>query len=155
MIYQLISDRMESIENVIFYTLDKAIKSYRQFAQKQIKDAGFSVTIDQWLVLRNIEENPSINQQELSSKVFKDSASVTRIIQLLVQSNLLKREVNGDDRRRNYLSVTPEGSKVLQDVHGIVLNNRATALEGINQQELESMRRSLQKIIDNVKEPGS
>ena len=145
---------MESIEKVIFYTLDKAIKSYRQYAQKQIKDAGFSVTIDQWLVLRNIQENPAINQQELSSKVFKDSASVTRIIQLLVQSNLLKREVNGDDRRRNYLSVTREGAKVLEDVQGIVLNNRATALDGISQQELESMRRSLQKIIDYVNEPG-
>ncbi|UJH92349.1 MarR family transcriptional regulator [Antarcticibacterium sp. 1MA-6-2] len=146
---------MESIENVIFYTLDKAIKSYRQYAQKQLKDAGFSVTIDQWLVLRNIQENPSINQQELSLKVFKDSASVTRIIQLLVQSNLLQRQVNGDDRRRNYLSVTPKGAKVLRDVQGIVLNNRATALEGISQEELQSMRRSLQKIIDNVKDQGS
>lgn len=146
---------MENIESVIFYTLDKAIKSYRQYAQKQIKDAGFSVTIDQWLVLRNIQENPSINQQELSSKVFKDSASVTRIIELLVKSNLVKRTINGEDRRRNYLSVTREGTKVLQDVQGIILKNRAVALEGISQQELESMRRNLQKIIDNVKEPGS
>lgn len=146
---------MENIENVIFYSLDKAIKSYRQYAQKQIKDAGFSVTIDQWLVLKNIQENPSINQQELSGKVFKDSASVTRIIELLVKSNLVKREVNGDDRRRNFLSVTVKGIKVLEDVHGIVLNNRAKALQGISQSELEAMKKNLQKIIDNVKEPGT
>ncbi len=143
---------MENIENVIFYTMDKAIKSYRQYAQKQIKNAGFSVTIDQWLILKNIQENPSVNQQELSKRVFKDNASVTRIIELLVKSGYLQREINGDDRRRKSLYVTPEGNKILREVHQIVLKNRSVALNGISTNELEDLRKNLQKITQNVTE---
>lgn len=141
---------MENIENVIFYSIDKAIKSYRQYAQKQIKEAGLSVTVDQWLILKNLQENPQINQQELSRKVFKDNASVTRIIELLVKSNLVKREINEEDRRRNYLSVTEEGDKILAQVQPIILKNRAKALAGIDTKELQVMRKNLQQIINNV-----
>ena len=141
---------MERIEDVLFYTIDKSIKSYRQFAQKRIKEAGLSITIDQWLILKNIQENPQINQYELSRKVFKDSASVTRIIDLLVKSDLLEREIHEQDRRKKSLSVTQKGQETLAEVQQIVLRNRAQALKGIETKELESMKRNLQQIIYNV-----
>lgn len=141
---------MEKIEDVLFYTIDKSIKSYRQFAQKRIKEAGFSITIDQWLILRNIQQNPEINQHELSRKVFKDSASVTRIIDLLVRQRFLKRDINEEDRRKRSLQVTEEGNKTLTEVQKIVLQNRAHALKGIEIKELESLKQNLQQIINNV-----
>lgn len=143
---------MEKIEDILFYTIDKSIKTYRQFAQKRIKDAGYSVTIDQWLVLKNIQEFPGINQQDLSKKVFKDNASVTRIIELLVQSQLLERSVNEGDRRRTFITITQQGLKTLQDVQEIVLQNRAKALKGLDSQELKELKKNLQKIIDNIGE---
>ena len=126
---------MERLENVIFYTLDKAIKSYRQYAQKQLKMAGLKVTIDQWLILTNLQDNPEISQQELSARVFKDSASVTRIIDLLVKSGLLDREVHADDRRRKSLSLTSKGREILEQVRPVVKKNRATALEGLGEEQ--------------------
>lgn len=143
---------MEKIEDVLFYTIDKSIKSYRQFAQKRIKEAGFSITIDQWLILKNIQQNPEVNQHELSRKVFKDSASVTRIIDILVKTNLLKRETNEQDRRKNFLRVTEKGSDILSGVQHIVLQNRAQALKGIELKELEALKKNLQQIIKNVTE---
>src|SRR5690606_16416559 len=105
----LFNFRMENIESVVFYTIDKSIKAYRQYAQKQLKESGFHVTIDQWLVLKNIQELPQISQQELSRRVFKDTASVTRIIDLLVKQGMITREASENDRRRNFLKVTQIG----------------------------------------------
>jgi len=141
---------MENIESVVFYTIDKSIKAYRQFAQKKLKDAGFSVTIDQWLVLKNIQELPQISQQELSRRVFKDTASVTRIIDLLVKSGMITRETSDNDRRRNFLKVTPAGLKTLKEIQPVILKNRATALNGIESPQLEALKKNLQTIIDNV-----
>ena len=143
---------MEKLENVIFYTLDKAIKSYRQYAQKQLRKAGIALTIDQWLILTNLQDNPEISQQELSARVFKDTASVTRIIDLLVKSELLDREVHADDRRRKSLSVTPKGLEILEKVRPVVLKNRATALEGLEKKELKALRKHLLLIIRNTEE---
>ena len=143
---------MERLENVIFYTLDKAIKSYRQYAQKQLKQAGLKVTIDQWLILTNLQDNPEISQQELSARVFKDTASVTRIIDLLVKSGLLDRDVHADDRRRKSLSLTSKGKEILEQVRPVVKKNRATALEGLGEEDLKALRSHLQLIIRNTEE---
>lgn len=141
---------MEKITDVLFYTMDKSIRSYRQFAQREIKKAGYSITIDQWLLLKNIQEEPSINQTELSEKVFKDNASVTRIIGMLVKSGMLKRNVNDNDRRRTSLTVTDQGKKTLNEVQSVISKNRSTALKGIRNEELEALKKNLLKIIDNV-----
>ena len=143
---------MERLENVIFYTIDKAIKSYRQFAQKRIRAAGHSITIDQWLILRNIQENPLIQQKDLSKKVFKDRASVTRIIELLVQSNLLEREEFESDRRRRTLNVTSKGNQVLEQAVKIVEENRLIALKGVSLEQLETTKKTLEQIIINCQE---
>ena len=140
---------MEQLNDVIFYSLDKAIRTYRQFAQKELKKAGFTITIDQWLIIKTILENPDISQQDLGELVFKDNASVTRIIEILVQSELLIRNVSDVDRRRTNLRVTKKGKKVIEDVQKVVLVNRAVALKNISKDMINTVNKSLQQIIKN------
>ena len=140
---------MEKLKDIIFYNMDKAIKSYRMYAQKGLKENGFKITIDQWLIIKSILENPTITQQDIAKKVFKDNASVTRIIELLVKSGYLNREINPDDRRKSNLVVTEEGKSIIQKVQDLVLENRKNALDSIATEELETMNLALKKIIRN------
>lgn len=140
---------MDKLNTVLFYTIEKAIKTYRQYAQKKLKEHGLKITIDQWLVVKSIMDNPDISQQEIAEKVFKDNASVTRIIDLLVKAKYLKRTVNKEDKRRSHLTVTTEGEKVFEDVYQIVLNNRATALNNINVKDIDITGKVLTEIIKN------
>lgn len=144
---------MEQLNNIIFYTIDKSIRTYRQYAQRQLKNAGYSITIDQWLVIKTLMENPNIKQQDLGEKIFKDNASVTRIIELLVKAKYLKRKSNEDDRRRATLEVTENGRKTIAEVHKIVLKNRATALQGVSKADLEATRKVLTQITNNCQFP--
>lgn len=141
--------QMKKLKDITFYTMDKAIRTYRIFAQKRLRDNGYKITIDQWLIIKAILENPGISQQEIGEKVFKDNASVTRIIELLVKSEYLEREVNQNDRRKSNLKVTVEGKRIIEKVHDLVLENRKTALAGILPEELEILNKTLKKIISN------
>ena len=142
---------MERLDRVIFYSLDKTIKTYRQFAQKRFLEQGFEITIDQWLVLNAIYEKPDITQFDIAGKVFKDTASVTRIIDLLIKKGLLKREVHSSDRRRFTLELTTEGRKLITKITDVVEQNRSIALQGITEKELIRMKETLNHIIDNCK----
>jgi DNA-binding MarR family transcriptional regulator len=142
---------MERLDRVIFYSLDKTIKTYRQFAQKRFFEQGFDITIDQWLVLNALYEKPDITQLEIAGKVFKDTASVTRIIDLLIKKGLLIREAHNTDRRRFTLELTAEGRKLITKITGVVERNRAIALQGITEKELIRMKETLNNIIDNCK----
>ncbi len=140
---------MEKLNDIIFYHIDKAIKSYRQFAQKQLKKAGLDLTIDQWLVLKAINDNKNLSQRDIAATVFKDEASVTRIIDLLVTKGLLTRSFHATDRRKIDLQVTKSTKELLKKVRGITLKNRATALNGVEPDNIEIAKKVLISISAN------
>lgn len=142
---------MDKLDNVIFYTIEKAIKSYRRYGQKKLRENGLKITIDQWLVIKNIMDNPSISQQEIAERVFKDNASVTRIIDLLFKAKYIRRSVNKTDRRKTNLVVTEEGVNLVNEVYKVVLEYRATALQGISRQDIDATNKVLSAIIANCK----
>lgn len=140
---------MEILDDIIFYTLEKSIKTYRQFAQKRITEAGFEITIDQWLVLKTIEENPECSQNQIAEKVFKDFASVTRIIELLVKKDYLSRQFHANDRRRFELTITDTGQKILDEVFLLVTENRRQALTGFSSEDIKKLEKYLKEITSN------
>ena len=112
---------MENLNSVIFYNIEEAIKTYRMYAQNQLKINQLKITIDQWLVLKCLKENPKATQIELAEKVFKDNASITRIVDLLVKANFLQREINPNDRRKLNLKIT--ASAPCMQMHLLRINN--------------------------------
>ncbi|MBD3905190.1 MarR family transcriptional regulator [Chryseobacterium sp. Ch-15] len=141
---------MEKLDSIIFYNIDKAIRAYRNYAQRQLKINGFTITIDQWLIIKAILENPGITQNEIGDLVFKDNASVTRIIDLLVKSEYVIRTVHSKDRRKTNLKITDLGKEIIQNVQKIVEQNRTIALNGISKEELQIMNNALLKISENT-----
>ena len=140
---------LSELERTVFYALDKAIKSYRQFAQRNIRERRIDITIDQWLTLKTIKDYPDLTQKEIAEIVFKDYASVTRIIELLVAGGYLKRSFHHTDRRRYKLELTPQGEDVYKKLVPIVQQNRQTALQGLSENDIQQLKGLLQKITDN------
>lgn len=142
---------MEKLNEIVFYNIDKSIRSYRVFAQKNLRNNGFKITVDQWLVIKCILENPDISQQEMGEIVFKDNASITRMIELLVKAKYLVRKPYNKDRRRVKLVVTDEGIRVIREIQEMAIVNRQKALRGISIQEMELVNDVMGRIIDNCK----
>lgn len=140
---------MEKLNDTLLYTLDKCFRTYNQFAQRNVRKAGYDITIDQWLILKSVAENPDITQNDISKIVFKDNASITRIMQLLVKQGYLTREIHQLDRRRVNLTLTESGKKITIDVNEIALKNRTAALKSIDEQSINLMKGLLQKVIRN------
>ncbi len=140
---------MENINAVLFYTLEKSIKVYRKYAQTLIANAGFDITIDQWLVLKSLQENSHLSQNEIADLVFKDMASITRIIELLVKKELVERHINNSDRRKFELKITKNGKKMIELISPIVKNNRKQALKGITKLEQNNLTSRLEILINN------
>ena len=143
------TETIPRLESVLFYVMEKTIKSYRQFAQRNLNTLNRDLTIDQWLVLKTLHDNPKLTQREIAERVFKDHASVTRMIDLLVNKGFLERSLNPDDRRRYALELTPMGKMAQQESIPIIMENRATALKGLSADEVETLRNLLQRITDN------
>ncbi len=139
----------ESPLNTVFYNIEKAIKLYRRMAQKRLRQSSHKITLDQVLVLWMINNDTRTSQAEIGEILFKDNASIGRIIELLVKESYIERSFHDTDRRRFLLNVTSKGQEVLKECFDIVLENRSIALEGVSASEIKSLNKTLFKIINN------
>jgi DNA-binding MarR family transcriptional regulator len=140
---------MEKLDEVLFYTLEKSIKVYRKYAQSQIHMEGLDITIDQWLLLKTLQENVELPQNQIAELVFKDIASTTRIIELLVQKKYIDRKINKADRRKFDLKITKSGEDIIKKVSPIVKKYRKQALLGLTKSNIGIVKEQLEKIISN------
>ena len=140
------------LQDVFFYSLESTLKSYRRFAQTRLQESGIDITIDQWLVLKTIHESPDITQQQVGNAVFKDFASVARIVQLLDQKGFLHRNPHPNDKRRSELVLTRSGHSLLRTLEPIIRAYRSAALNGVDKEDIERMRRAFSRITANCEE---
>jgi DNA-binding MarR family transcriptional regulator len=139
------------LTDVIFYSIDRAIRTYRQFSQKKLRQHGFDITIDQWLVIISLVENPGVKQQELSEIVLKDNASVTRIIEILVKKGWIARTEHLTDRRQVQLTVTQSGKEMLAALQPLIVENRKMALKGVDEKLILNAKKMLDQLVRNCK----
>ena len=133
----------------VFHAIERTIKEYRKFSQKNISNQVKDLTIDQGMVLLFLDKHSELTQKEIAALVFKDNASMTRKINLMVNKEYLKRSINNVDRRRFTIEITAKGKKVLETLPPIILSNREKSLKGITEKELIQLETILKKITTN------
>lgn len=146
---------MDEKYNAYSFLLDRTARRVKQYAQQRFKEMGFNITVDQWLVLKQLYENKQIKQNELAELVFKDNPTLTRIIDLLCDKGLAERKMHPADRRCFMVSLTPKGRKKVDDLLPKIQDVRLKAWEGLSRSDFNQFRRILNTIyanLDGVKE---
>jgi|SRR6478736_4974429 len=135
----------------VLYTIEQTIKEYRKIAQRNIGKIVSDITVDQCLLLMILNQNPEYSQKEIAKLIFKDNTSVTRIIELMVKKEYIIRKIHEIDRRKFSLEITEKGKNTIELLSPVILHNRETALEGLSQDEIDFLDKTLNKIIFNCK----
>ncbi|MFZ1807048.1 MAG: MarR family transcriptional regulator [Cyclobacteriaceae bacterium] len=140
----------EKLEGILYYLIEKVNKVSRRYAQRIFDEQGWDITKDQWLVLKKIADNNRISQVELARTLFKDTAAINRIINLMVDKKLVKRESRPDDKRQVELLLTSKGQKMFEAMLPTVVEIRKKGVEGLSTKEAEQLKASLNKMIQNL-----
>jgi DNA-binding MarR family transcriptional regulator len=141
--------KFENPTGTVLYSIERTIKAYRKISQKNISSIVKGITVDQCLVLIILEKNAKFSQNEIAVLIFKDAASITRIIELMVNKGYLKRTINSDDRRKFNLEISTKGKETIKLLTPVLEENRKCALKDLSKKELEQLDSILHKIITN------
>lgn len=118
--------------------------------QKNFRNNGIEITIEQWSILYHLWKEDGLSQQELCNRTFRDKPSITRLLDNLEKLQLVKRIASKEDRRINSVFLT-DAALLLQDVT-IALANQTMdeALVGVSKNEIETVKNVLQRVYDNL-----
>ncbi len=132
------------------FLLDRTARRVKQYAQQKFKLGDFDITVDQWLILKNLSENDLLSQTELAQMVFKDQPTLTRIIDILVKKGFVQRVPHPLDRRSFQLLLTNEGQSKVNELKPQIASIREKAWENLNKSDFEEFKRILNTIYNNL-----
>ncbi len=132
------------------FILERTARRMKQHIQQQLTAAGADITVDQWILMQELEKSTGLSQLELARATFKDAPTVTRIIDLLCTKGLAKRTADPADRRRFCIRLTPSGYEKIGAVLPLVKAARLKAWAGLDDQQMEQLTRTLNQVYDNL-----
>jgi len=132
-----------------FFKIDTTIKKIRNALQKRFADAGFDLTVDQWVVIDHLHRNPGIAQSTLAELTTKDAPTVTRIIDLLAKKGLAERRMADDDRRKFLVFLTTDGEMLYEQMLPDVVEIRRQGWGSLSDDDYQHFVRIMDEIYQN------
>ncbi|GGH54514.1 MarR family winged helix-turn-helix transcriptional regulator [Dyadobacter endophyticus] len=139
----------QSDHRAYFFKIDTTIKKIRNALQKQLTEAGFDLTVDQWVLIDHIFRKQGISQNELAEMTFKDPPTVTRIIDLLEKKGLVERGPAAGDRRKFNLFLTKSGEAIYNQAFPIVADIRRKGWGSLSDADYQHFVRIMDSIYQN------
>jgi len=112
--------------------------------------SALGVTKAQWRLLVKVSRYPGLRQVELADHLDIEPITLCRIVDRLEESGLIERQRDPADRRAWLLHLTEKAGPLIDKlkVIGAALSDEAFA--GLSQTEVETLRRALATVRDNV-----
>ena len=129
----------------------KASTAIARRLQKNFKQSGIDITVEQWSVLYHLWKQNGMSQQELCNATFRDKPSITRLVDNLEKLKLVKRVASKDDRRMNLIYLTDEAMKLETQTMEVANTTLNESLDGVSADNIGICKEVLQVVYDNLK----
>ncbi|UAY51824.1 MarR family winged helix-turn-helix transcriptional regulator [Ferruginibacter albus] len=129
----------------------KASTAIARRLQKNFKQAGIDITIEQWSVLYHLWREDGLSQQQLCDCTFRDKPSITRLVDNLEKQKLVKRTLSKNDRRINKIFLTKEAQQLQEKTMTIAASTLGEALKNVKPQQIEIAKEVLQVVYENLR----
>lgn len=112
----------------------------------------FGISITEWRILAVLGRYPGLTASEVVERTAMDKVSISRAVKAMMHNDLLRRETDPDDRRRQRLFLTArKGQSILQAVVPRAIRFESELLQALTPTE----RRALDTIIDKLARQAS
>jgi len=127
-----------------------AMKLSRQRLDERLAIHGGS--IQQWLVLRIVSEEPHVSHRELAERMYLSAPTLTHHLDRLEAAGLLTRRRDTGDRRVVRFDITPAGAERLVELEAVADATDAEVRALLSPRDAATLHRLLSTLHDRLLE---
>ncbi|PML76236.1 MarR family winged helix-turn-helix transcriptional regulator [Enterovibrio norvegicus] len=101
-------------------------------------------------VLKIIRMKKNTTAIDIAHLLNRDKAQVTRLLNALIEQNLIQKEPNPEDKRSQRLRLTEGGEKILEQISGIDIKVFEALSEDVSAEEWDTFTRIADKMTRNL-----
>ncbi|MVT66860.1 MarR family transcriptional regulator [Bradyrhizobium pachyrhizi] len=121
----------------------------RNYIDHRAKARG--TTRAQWIVLFRLREQEGLSQVDLADVLELQPISLVRLLDRLVEHDLLERRPDPRDRRANRLFLTRSGRRLVDDLDSLRDAIAGDVLRDVSDKHVESGLSTLREVKDRIK----
>lgn len=110
----------------------------------------YGLSVSEWRTMAVLGANRALSAGEIVERSSMDKVNVSRAIKGLREAGLLKRDIDGDDRRRAVVRLTDQGLEVFHDLVPLVTQVEDRLLHGLSQDERDTLFSLMEKVRSNA-----
>lgn len=133
--------------------LGRTMKLVDYHMNESFTNAGLDLTKEQMVVLKKLDENDGLNQNELAFLTYRDKSSLTRLLTKMESKKYITRRQNVEDKREKQVFLTSEGKKVYDRTRPVIKALIDKMERNVSVEEKKEMIVLLKKVQENF-EPG-
>lgn len=126
--------------------LGRTMKLVDYHMQEAFQSAGLDLTKEQMVVLKKLDEQDGLNQNELAFLTYRDKSSLARLLSKMELKKYIKREQSAHDKRVNQVFLTKEGKAIYSKTRPVIKKLIDKMEQNISFEEKEWMISLLQKV---------
>jgi DNA-binding MarR family transcriptional regulator len=141
----IIGDHMKKI---IGRNISILYRNENQFLDQKLKP--YNLNKVQAEIILYLYNNDGINQKTLNNFFMFNKATITKITTHLENHNYLMKVISKNDQRERNLFLTKKGNNIFPIIINTLKQREDILLKGINNKELEILKRLLSQMVDNI-----
>lgn len=138
------------LANSVGFQINDTAKLVTNRLNLNFKNNGYPVTHEQWSIMIRLWEEEGLTQNKLATLTKRDQPSVSRLVNNLEKSGLVKRMPHPIDKRTNLIFLTSKGKKIQVGLIEQAQKTIEDISEGIEQEDMDIFLRVLNKVKDNL-----
>lgn len=144
---------MEEVKS-LGYMLGRKLKIFLSQAAIEFRNRDIELNFDQFVMLKLIESDSTVIQQDIAYHLQKDKSIVVRQMDNLIEKEYVVRVPNSDDKRKKNLVLTPKGRAMIDKITQLNFEVSRRLISGIQDEEYKIFRQVLNKIQENGESAG-
>lgn len=142
--------QMYDFENSIGFIVNRSAKMFVKALDTELRER-VGVTFGQWKVIVMLVNENGSTQKEIADRLGLEGPTLIPIIDKMEEERLVVRKVDPADRRNNRIYRTEKADELWDRMIECALKIREVSLRGIPEQNINVMRKVLEKISQNLR----
>ncbi|KUG04711.1 organic hydroperoxide resistance transcriptional regulator [hydrocarbon metagenome] len=141
---------MERLNAYVCFNMRAAMKKIDRLFSNKLEDIGIS--IPQSFILFCLQEENGLTLKEIGSRTLIDSSSMTVLVDKLEKDQLVKRQLDSQDRRAIRVFITEAGMEMGEKISVVISNLNTLLFDLLGEGNQKEFIHGLNNIVNGVED---
>jgi DNA-binding MarR family transcriptional regulator len=140
----------DQLQIYIPYLFNRLSNRWNLDQNRDLGEHGINNVVFRTLSVLYIYKTLTVN--EIAVLAVTEQSTASRMVESMVSSGWVKREIAEEDQRRRVVALTEDGEALLRKIWPIMEKNYERLVDGIDPDEIEICGRVLARMVENIRQ---